>query len=296
MTTPTVSLDAISRPGGGFAMVAVDARESMRSILRDEGHGYEDEELSAFKTTVVQELGDLPTAVLCDPIHGGGAIEVMRTRHPRTGLIVAVDAFEEPRYGPLQESRLDEAAMSRVVAGGGVAALKLYLFWRPDAETPARLGDARRFVERCRELGVISLIEGVVTLAPGTDGFDDALVRAAEAFGATGPDVYKTQLPTFGRAADDEITRQAARVSDAAGVPWVVLSNGVEESRFPDALAAACRGGASGLLAGRAIWRPALRAADAAAELASAGRDRLAELIELVDAHATPWREAAGRA
>jgi len=274
-------------------MVAVDARESMRAIMRDAGCAHDDDDVRAFKQTVASELGDLPSAVLCDLSYGEEAIDVMRKRHPSTGLIIAVDSFDEDRFGPLHESRLDKRAMDRAVALGGVDALKLYLFWRPDAQVHARIDDARRFVERCRELGVISLVEGVVTLAPGEDGFDDALVRAAEEFGSTRPDVYKTQMPTYARNADAQIERQARRVSDAVGVPWVVLSKGVAPERFPDAVAAACRGGASGLLAGRAVWRPSLASGDAAAELAREGRRRLEHLVETVDEFARPWQQVA---
>jgi len=286
-----VGYDALARPRGGFAMIAIDARESMRGLFRDAGRPSDDGDLSSFKRVAAQELGSLASAVLCDPVYGSDAIATMRDDHPDTGLIVAVDAFDEPRFGPLRESRLDEAAMAAAVAGGGVAALKLYLFWRPGADEVARLDDARRFIERCQELGVLSLLEGVVAVQPGDPRFDDALVRAAEGFGALSPDVYKTQLPTFGRGDDETVEREARRVSDAVGVPWVVLSNGVDAPRFPAAVAAACRGGASGLLAGRGIWRPALSAADPVAELATGGRARLRELIDIVDTHARPWSQ-----
>ncbi|MGN6501627.1 MAG: hypothetical protein ACTHKX_01840, partial [Pseudolysinimonas sp.] len=189
--------DAIARPNGGFAMVALDARESMRALFRDAGRPDADEDLVEFKRLAAREVGAAASAVLCDPLYGEGAIEVMRTEHPDTGLIVAVDFFDEPRYGPLREARLDEVAMERIVTQGGVSALKLYLFWRPEADRHFREDDARRFVERCHELGVLALLEGVVT-GPYDSAFDDHLVRAAEQMGALGPDVYKTQLPTFG--------------------------------------------------------------------------------------------------
>lgn len=285
---------ALSRPGGGFAMIAIDARESMRAIFRDAGRSDGDDDLRAFKQHAAHELGGIASAVLCDPSYGSAAIATMRRDHPQTGLIVAVDAFDEPRYGPLRESRLDEAAMTEAVAGGGVAALKLYLFWRPGTDPAARMDDARRFVERCRELNVLSLLEGVVTLGPGDPGFDDALVRAAEEFGSVEPDLYKTQLPTFGRGDDIRVEHEARRVTDAIGAPWVVLSNGVESGRFPSAVAAACRGGASGLLAGRGVWRAALAADDPAAELADGGRERLRQLVRLVDENARPWSHVVG--
>jgi sulfofructosephosphate aldolase len=288
----TQQYQTIARPGGGFAMVALDARESMRALFRDAGRPHEDDDLAAFKRLAARELGQAASAVLCDPGYGSGAIDTMRTEHPGTGLIVAVDRFEEPRYGPLHESRLDERAMDRVVADGGIAALKLYLFWRPDADPHARLEDARRFIDACRRLGVLALIEGVVTSTPDLAGFNDALVRAADEFGRLSPDLYKTQLPTLGRADDATIEREAARITDATGVPWVVLSNGVTDDRFPAAVAAACRGGASGVLAGRGVWRAALSAPDPVVELGAGGRKRLGRIIEVVDAHARPWMDA----
>ena len=290
----TALYEAISRPGGGFAMVALDARESMRDIFRDADLPHEDADLSAFKELAVHRVAPQASAVLCDPLLGAGAIEAMRRDHPTTGLIVAVDHFEEPRYGPLSESSLDSGAMDRAVAGGGVSALKLYLFWRPDGDPHFRSDDARRFVERCRELGVLALLEGVVTASPDDHGFDDWLVRAAEDLGRFAPDVYKTQLPTFGRGDDDHVEREARRITEAVGVPWVVLSNGVAGDRFVSAVRAACHGGASGLLAGRGVWRAALTSDDPDDELATSGHERLRALVDVVDADARPWRTALG--
>lgn len=290
--TPTALYDALARPSGGFSMVAVDARESMRAIFRDAGGPDSDADVARFKELVARELGSLASAVLCDPLYGAGAIDAVRTEHPHTGLIVAVDHFDEPRYGPLTESSLDDDAMDSVVRNGGVTALKLYLYWRPDGTPHFREDDARRFVERCRELGVLSLLEGVVK-APGSDpGFGDALVRAADAMGRLGPDLYKTQLPTLGRSDDETVERESRRISDVVGVPWVVLSNGVPPERFLAATGAACRGGASGALVGRAVWREALSSPDPAAELATDGRARLSALNDIVDRHARPWRDA----
>jgi sulfofructosephosphate aldolase len=69
-------------------------------------------------------------------------------------------------------------------------------------------------------------------------------------------------------------------------VPWVVLSQGVPQDEFPAAVEAACRGGASGFLAGRALWTNALAADDPTELLRTQSVPRLQELIELVDRHA----------
>jgi sulfofructosephosphate aldolase len=70
-----------------------------------------------------------------------------------------------------------------------------------------------------------------------------------------------------------------------------VLSQGVDPARFPTAVAAACRGGASGMLAGRAVWTATLGADDPTALLREHSVPRLRELAAIVDAHGRPWRE-----
>ena len=57
------------------------------------------------------------------------------------------------------------------------------------------------------------------------------------------------------------------------------------------AVAAACRGGASGMLAGRALWTSVLAADDPTDLLRERSVPRLHELAAIVDAHGRPWRE-----
>ncbi|MBA3852506.1 MAG: hypothetical protein H0X59_09110, partial [Chloroflexi bacterium] len=76
--------------------------------------------------------------------------------------------------------------------------------------------------------------------------------------------------------------------------PWVVLSAGVPLERFEAAVEAACRGGASGFLAGRAIWSDAIALDGLEARLETVSAPRLARLGQLVDALARPWWKATG--
>jgi sulfofructosephosphate aldolase len=68
-------------------------------------------------------------------------------------------------------------------------------------------------------------------------------------------------------------------------VPWVVLSQGVPPDEFPLAVEHACRGGASGFLAGRALWTNTLDAEDPTELLRTQSVERLEQLIEIVDRH-----------
>jgi sulfofructosephosphate aldolase len=98
-------------------------------------------------------------------------------------------------------------------------------------------------------------------------------------------------VPLGGKGDPTEITRWAREIDAALSVPWVVLSQGVEPADFPRAVEAACEGGASGLLAGRALWTNALDADDAHAPLREESLPRLRQLAEIVDTHGRPWRE-----
>ena len=84
----------------------------------------------------------------------------------------------------------------------------------------------------------------------------------------------------------------AGWIDAALPIPWVVLSQGVEPDDFPGAVEAACRGGASGFLAGRALWTTTLGADDPQALLRTESVPRLQQLAAIVDAHGRPWREA----
>jgi tagatose 1,6-diphosphate aldolase len=73
-------------------------------------------------------------------------------------------------------------------------------------------------------------------------------------------------------------------VTDAVGVPWAVLSAGVDHDTFTGQLRAARAGGASGFIAGRSIWKDAvgLPAAERDTFLGGEARRRLEELLNLL--------------
>jgi sulfofructosephosphate aldolase len=60
----------------------------------------------------------------------------------------------------------------------------------------------------------------------------------------------------------------------------------VPPDEFPLAVEHACKGGASGFLAGRALWTKTLDADDPTELLRTQSVPRLNELIEIVDRHA----------
>ena len=80
-------------------------------------------------------------------------------------------------------------------------------------------------------------------------------------------------------------------LTEATDVPWMVLSAGVDHETFCRQVELACRGGASGFLAGRSIWKDALGLSRTARieNLTDVAVQRLRELSDIAQTHARPW-------
>jgi tagatose 1,6-diphosphate aldolase len=87
--------------------------------------------------------------------------------------------------------------------------------------------------------------------------------------------------------------RECERISESSAVPWVLLSAGVNFETFLEQTEVACRAGASGFLAGRAIWKESVALGDTerAEFLKATAADRLKRLIEVAERHARPWTD-----
>jgi sulfofructosephosphate aldolase len=82
------------------------------------------------------------------------------------------------------------------------------------------------------------------------------------------------------------VVARCREITAVLPVPWVVLSQGVPFDEFPQAVEDACKGGARGFLAGRALWSNTLAADDPTELLRTQSVPRLHELIEIVDRYA----------
>ena len=285
VSAATPTLDALARPSGTFAMVAMDQRESLRTMFREHGFDPGDERYRRFKQSVARELGPHASGFLIEP----GEVETVAPFVPQ-GLILAVDGLVQEEGGIVEDTFLlePEAIHPQVVA------LKLLVIWRDDARRRERVELARSFIELSARRRLLTVLEPVVRVREADR--EDAIVEAARELGALRPSLYKCQVPLAGRGDATEITRHARYVDAALPVPWVVLSQGVDPEAFPRAVEAACKGGASGCLAGRALWTAALPADDPTALIRRHSVPRLQELTRIVDEHGRPWTEKAATA
>lgn len=274
-------------------MVALDQRESLATMLR--AHGADDSRsaMTSFKLDLVRALAPLASAVLIDSEYGYREVVDQAMLPSSCGLILAADALTQERGGPVTETEIDTSVDPDAARADGAVALKLLVIWRADALREHRVALADRFVSLCRSAGLLSVLEPVAQPVPGRESEFDlnaAILDAAAALAPLRPDVYKAQVPSGGRGPMGELVAACQRLDALVPVPWVVLSNGVTPDDFPRAVEAACRGGASGMLAGRAVWTSVLGAPDHHAAVAGAA-DRLRLLIDIVTEHGRDWRD-----
>jgi sulfofructosephosphate aldolase len=284
-------LAALRRPGGAFAMVALDQRESLRTMLGSASEApadraVPDEEMTAFKVEAARALTPFASAVLLDSPLGLGPARDAGAIAPGCGLIVAADRLVQKPGGPVEWTKVDEAVFEDDTIARIADAWKLLVVWRRGEEAErARL--VRAFVEACRRSGRPAIVEGIVRMPDGAPwdaaAHADLIVEASREIAPLGADLYKAEVPTLGAGDDGAIRAAAGRVTEAVDRPWVVLSNGTPRERFPAACIAAVEGGASGFLAGRAIWSASLAAPDRSRHLRDVAARGLATLAEAVD-------------
>ncbi|MET7433239.1 MULTISPECIES: hypothetical protein [Streptomyces] len=298
LTSGSLAPAALARPSGTFAMIAMDQRESLRAMMARHSAGapVTDDAMVAFKLSVARELGPLASAFLIDREYGYDRVVGERLLPADCALVLAADALDQPG-GVVADTDLDEQVDPGQARLDGAVALKLLVVWRRDALREQRVELAARFVARCREAGLASVLEPVTRPTPeeeaaGTFDLNDSIVEAARELAPLGPSLYKCQVPDRGVGPVSHLARQAERIDAVVDCPWVVLSQGVDPQDFPQAVEAVCRAGASGFLAGRALWTDALASADPLPVLRGASADRLRELGGIVDRFGRPWEQA----
>lgn len=296
-TTARLGLGSIARPSGAFAMVAIDQRESLRTMFEAaRGASVPDSTLIDFKLAVTERLAPLASAMLFDRFFSTPAFEAAAAI-PTCGRILAGDHLTQLPGERVEDTDIDYGLDPVDARSRGAVALKLLLIWRAGANRERCLEVASQFVMRCHDAGLLGIVEAIVRppndAAAGWDR-EASLVEAARQLGTVGPDLYKCEVPFQGLADDSSIARACERITDVLPCPWVVLSQGVMIADYARALEIACRSGASGFLAGRAVWSDTLAEEDYRARLDAVSVPRLARLVEIVDAAARPWQSFRG--
>ena len=148
-----------------------------------------------------------------------------------------------------------------------------------------RLEMVRNFNQLCHANGLLSIIEPVVRPPRRGDVFDreQAIIEAAKELGDSGADLYKVEMPLYGKGTQQALLNSSQKLNEQINMPWVILSSGVDEKLFPRAVSVAMQAGASGFLAGRAVWSSVVGLPDTELMLRDISVPKLQRLGEIVD-------------
>lgn len=287
---------------GVFSILAVDHRGSLRRALNPQDpSSVPDEALIAFKRAVAAALAPVASAVLLDPEYGAVQAIAAGALPGVTGLIVALERTDYTGDPTARVSELLPGWDAQRAVRIGASGVKLLVYYHPDAPTaPQAEALVRQVAADCREAETPLFLEPICySPDPAQPRLSPqerrrAVVETARRLTAfPGVDVLKAQFSLDIGAVPDEAEWLAAcqELTEASRVPWVLLSAGVDFETYLRQMAAAARGGASGVAVGRAVWKEAaeleLRARDVF--LAGVARERMARVTALCQALARPW-------
>lgn len=293
MTIGQTNTQALAAPlalaRGGFAMLALDQRESLRDMFVRAGSDpvVGDDTLRRFKQDAIEILTSHASGVLLDrPL----AVTEERPAGiaPGCGLILAADVLQHAPGGHIDFTSLDPLVTPAFIERVGAVAIKLLVIWRAGRDRARRAEVVSAFLDVARRAGVASLVEGIVR-PDGDDPWtsagqrDEAIIGAAAELASFRPTIYKAEVPGYSEGDLSHVYRESVRMSQVVDGQWVVLSNGVRQADFAEAVRLACEGGAHGFLAGRAIWSDVVGERDEASALRTRSARRLDQMVEIVE-------------
>ncbi len=257
----------------------------------------------AIKTQLARAVAPYASAVLVDPDLGLPACVATGALPGDVGLMLCIEGEEyqrEPDAHRTSDIR-PGWSVAQIRRAGGDAVKLLWRYRHEVAEADAHRAFVRDLAEQCRAESLPFVVEPIWVPMPG-ESLDDPQVRARRVRGVVdyarlsqdlGADVVKTEFPGWvgAESAEADAARACAELDAGLDVPWLLLSAGVTYDAFRIQTEIAARAGASGFIAGRALWDAAVtpdpQRRDAGVATAVA---RFTELRAVVAEHGRPWR------
>lgn len=296
------ALQRTSTPSGHFAILAMDHQDALRRVMNSAApETITTEQIVTFKAQVVRALAPETSGVLLDPIYG--AAQAVSGGYLRdTALLVELEhADYQLKPIPLESELLPDWSVAKIKRMGADG-VKLFFYYNPDDEALTARQDVmlRRLVSECAAYDIPFYAEPIIC-AIGEDHatygqhFSRRVTESARRVAALGADVLKLEFPVPSSLLHDEALCRSACEDLTASVdtPWVLLSAGVSFEAFCRQVEFACAAGASGFMAGRAVWGEAAQIADETERqtwLETTGRERLRQLAAHVG-NGRPWMD-----
>jgi tagatose 1,6-diphosphate aldolase len=298
-------LQQLADAKGMMTMCAIDHRGALKRALNErnpDAVSYED--MVDFKLDLCQTVGPIASAVLLDPEYGAAQAIAAGVVPGSKGLLVSM---EETGYTGHSTARITELLPGWSVKKAkkmGASAVKLLIYFRPDLKDVAskQLDLVARLAEQCIEEDIPFLVEPVgypigensastrefAEIKPGL------VIETARLITALPIDVLKAEFPADVGFEQDEgrLLKLCQELNQASRLPWVLLSAGVDFDSFKRQVEIACKAGASGFLAGRALWQEGAQILSREERMSffqNMAAPRLKELAEIADHYGKPW-------
>ena len=300
-------LAATSTPEGIFTILAIDHREAMRAVLDpDHPMAVPAAELTRQKLWLLAELGGEVSAVMLDPEYSAAQAITSRLLPGTVGFLSAVEAQGYVPDPAAPQATLLEGWSVEKAKRLGASGIKLLVWYRPGAgevaENQERLIAA--VIADCARHDIPLFLEPLAYpneagLSPDSDEVvaerRAVVIESVRRLGALAPEVLKVPFPVDTRLQPDRAiwADACAELDDASPVPWALLSGGDPYELFRDQVRIACQHGASGFMAGRALWAEAVIAGEGERDriVEETVRPRLRELSGIAREHGRDWAE-----
>jgi len=290
---------------GILTVCALDHRGSLRRALGEKNSNavsYQD--MVDFKLDLCQAVAPFASAVLLDPIYGAAQTITSGVLPGHTGLLVSI---EKTGYAGDSTARITELLPDwsvKKVKKLGASAVKLLLYFRSDLKDVAlrQLDMVARLADQCVEEDIPLLVESVSYPVASEEGHPEVfsrkkpelVIEAARKLTALPIDVLKSEFPADINYEKDgeKLKAYCQELSQASRLPWVLLSAGADFELFRKEVAIACRSGASGFMAGRALWQESSQIHSREGRMdffKNTVVSRLKELAEMADSYGKPW-------
>lgn len=245
---------------GAILAIACDQRGGIRQILAntpEDRAKITDAMLGDTKADVVRYLASEAPCVLLDPVCAVPRVVDEGVLPRDVALLIGLDAsgYDTDPDGYWQ-SRLASGIDARRVRELGGTGGKIMVYLR--ADQPKANGHNLAIIRRCIEdfarEDLLLVVEFLTYALPGEDKADytarfPGLIEGGTRMCLdTGAKVLKLPYPGTARSC-------AAITAMCGDVPWSVLSAGVDHETFLGQVEVAMANGASGVIAGRALWK-----------------------------------------
>lgn len=289
-------LQRIVSPEGMINACALDALDYLVNLLDKQKRPSAHPDVVAVKRDLVSTLAAHASAVLLDAQYGLQAVAA-GALPGSTGLIVTIEDEDYDTVSPPAGRRtvFRDAWSVRQIKLAGADVAKLLWFYRPDRSPDTaehQRGVLRRVAAECAQQSIALVVEPIWYPFPDEDPTTDAwkdgrtrgIVRSVFESAELGADFVKAEFPGYlGRPGGAQAATAACEeIGRGLDVPWVTLSGGVPFETFKEQVAISCRAGASGYLAGRAVWEETVYATTPADH--SRALQRAAEKVEELNA------------